>query len=205
MKSRLFLATIMLVTFAAAQEKPVAKAAPTAGGGGKQAKIHEALSAAPANVAKNATVKDWDGSILKQGSSDYVCMPGPPEQKGVGPMCLDKVWQSWAEAWMGRKDPSISGVGIAYMLQGDAGVSNTDPYAKTKTADNQWVVSGPHTMVLTPDKSSLDSLPTDPNNGGPFVMWKGTPYAHIMVPLGGAAHGGMGMKQKMEPTPAKPQ
>ena len=22
----------------------------------------------------------------------------------------------------------------------------------------------------------------DPENGGPYVMWKGTPYAHIMVP-----------------------
>ena len=27
-------------------------------------------------------------------------------------------------------------------------------------------------------------LPTDPNRGGPYVMWKGTPYAHIMVPVG---------------------
>ena len=23
----------------------------------------------------------------------------------------------------------------------------------------------------------------DPNNGGAYVMWKGTPYAHIMVPV----------------------
>ena len=29
----------------------------------------------------------------------------------------------------------------------------------------------------------LDALPTDPNNGGPWVMWKGTKYAHIMVPV----------------------
>ena len=29
----------------------------------------------------------------------------------------------------------------------------------------------------------LDSLPTDPKNGGPWVMFKGTPYAHIMVPI----------------------
>jgi hypothetical protein len=29
----------------------------------------------------------------------------------------------------------------------------------------------------------LASLPTDPNNGGPWVMWKGTKYAHIMVPV----------------------
>jgi hypothetical protein len=32
--------------------------------------------------------------------------------------------------------------------------------------------------------TKLSALPTDPNNGGPWVMWKGTPYAHIMVPVG---------------------
>jgi hypothetical protein len=37
-------------------------------------------------------------------------------------------------------------------------------------------------MVLTPDTNQLEALPTDPHNGGPWVMWKGTKYAHIMVP-----------------------
>jgi len=29
----------------------------------------------------------------------------------------------------------------------------------------------------------LDAFSTDPKNGGPWVMWKGTPYAHLMVPV----------------------
>ena len=70
------------------------------------------------------------------------------------------------------------------MLAGDGGASNVDPYAEGMTDDNQWVVEGPHLMIITPDKAMLDALPTDPNNGGPYVMWKGTPYAHIMVPVG---------------------
>ena len=37
-------------------------------------------------------------------------------------------------------------------------------------------------MVLTPDTKQLDALPTDWHSGGPWVMWKGTKYAHIMVP-----------------------
>ena len=78
---------------------------------------------------------------------------------------------------------TITSVGVGYMLQGDrVGGSNTDPFATEPTADNQWVVSPPHVMVLTPDPRQLESLPTDPKNGGPWVMWKGTPYAHIMVP-----------------------
>jgi hypothetical protein len=38
-------------------------------------------------------------------------------------------------------------------------------------------------MILTPDLKALDALPTDPKSGGPWVMWKGTKYAHIMVPV----------------------
>ncbi len=38
-------------------------------------------------------------------------------------------------------------------------------------------------MILVPDPALLDGISTDPWNGGPYVMWKGTPYAHIMVPV----------------------
>jgi hypothetical protein len=37
-------------------------------------------------------------------------------------------------------------------------------------------------MLLVPDTKLLETLPTDAHLGGPWVMWKGTPYAHIMVP-----------------------
>lgn len=70
----------------------------------------------------------------------------------------------------------------AYMLAGDGGASNIDPFAKGPTADNQWIVEGPHLMIIVPDAAALGAIPTDPKNGGPYVMWKGTPYAHIMVP-----------------------
>jgi hypothetical protein len=69
------------------------------------------------------------------------------------------------------------------MLRGDNGASNTDPWAKAPTVDNQWVVSPAHIMLLYEDKKMLDSYTTDPKNGGPWVMWKGTPYAHVMVPV----------------------
>jgi hypothetical protein len=83
---------------------------------------------------------------------------------------------------MHKTDPKVDAPGIAYMLHGDKGASNTDPFATAQTPDNQWVVSPPHLMVLVPDTKMLDALPTDPHQGGPWVMWKGTKYAHIMVP-----------------------
>ena len=101
---------------------------------------------------------------------------------GKDPMCLSKEFVAWGDAWMARKPPKIKGVGLGYMLKGDAGASNTDPFATAATPDNQWVQSGPHLMVATPNAAGLEGIPTDPQNGGPWVMWAGTPYAHVMVP-----------------------
>ncbi|MDP6691350.1 MAG: hypothetical protein QF384_17790 [Alphaproteobacteria bacterium] len=148
----------------------------------KQALIDDAISAAPNTIAQNATIMDWAGNTLRKGSNGYTCFPTPPNLKGTAPMCMDGPWMAWADAWMNKKPFKASAVGTAYMLAGDGGASNIDPYAKGPTADNQWVVEGPHLMIITPDASALDSIPTDPKNGGPYVMWKGTPYAHIMVP-----------------------
>lgn len=151
----------------------------------KDAMISDALSAAPTEIAENATVMDWEGNTLQKGSNGYTCFPTPPSLDGVAPMCLDEPWMAWADAWMNKKPFTASRVGTAYMLAGDGGASNTDPYATEKTADNEWIVEGPHLMIITPDTADLDGISTDPHNGGPYVMWKGSPYAHIMVPTAG--------------------
>lgn len=147
--------------------------------------LNDALSAAPLSLRNKVTVLDWDKNVLQQGSSNYTCFPTPSNLRGKAPMCLDGPWMEWANAWMSKKPFQAKAIGISYMLAGDEGASNTDPYAKERTADNQWVKEGPHLMIITPDKALLDSLSTDPNNGGPYVMWKGTPYVHIMIPVGG--------------------
>jgi hypothetical protein len=74
------------------------------------------------------------------------------------------------------------------MLRGDQGASNTDPSATKKTADNHWVVTGPHIMVVGAGVKDLglpDSPDADPSK--PYIMWAGTPYAHAMIPVGGGA------------------
>ena len=145
-------------------------------------KIALAMSAGPAAISKNATIMDLTDMShmkpLRAGTNGWVCYASP-----VYPMCLDKEWQKWMEAWMNKSDLKIDGTGIGYMLLGDKGASNTDPFATGSTADNQWVVDPPHVMVLYQDPKMLDAYPTDPKNGGPWVMWKGTPYAHVMVPV----------------------
>lgn len=146
--------------------------------------MRDALSAAPPTMRDHVSVMDWQHNMLRQGTSPYTCMPTPPQLKGTAPMCMDATWMEWADAWANKKPFQAKALGISYMLAGDEGASNIDPYAEGPTADNQWIVEGPHLMLIVPDAALLDALPTDPNNGGPYVMWKNTPYAHIMIPIG---------------------
>ena len=62
---------------------------------GKQAKVTEALRAGPSGMAVHATVKDWDGTVLREGTNGWVCYPSP-EGMPSSPMCLDAVWEKWA-------------------------------------------------------------------------------------------------------------
>jgi len=148
-----------------------------------EAQVAEAKTAAPPSITENATFMDWEHNVLRDGSNGWTCMPSPPDFKDT-PMCLDGPWLQWAQAWQTKGELDIDRVGIGYMMVGDAGASNTDPFATAPTPENEWVVSGPHLMVITPDTDDLERLPTDPENGGPWVMWQGTPYAHIMIPIG---------------------
>ncbi|CAN5199080.1 hypothetical protein BH23GEM4_BH23GEM4_21330 [soil metagenome] len=153
------------------------------GASGQEAVIQNALSAAPPAVAEKATVADFQGHVVREGSNGWTCMPDMPDVPNNSPMCLDKPWLEVIDAWMNKRDPSYTGVAISYMLQGDMPVSNTDPFATGPASGNEWIQEGvPHIMVAVSDHALLQGLPTDPNNGGPWVMWKGTPYAHIMIP-----------------------
>lgn len=146
--------------------------------------VASALSAAPPSIAAGATVMGHDGRVLRKGTSDWVCMPDMPQVPNDTPMCLDAPWRAFIDAWMNKRTPTVTQLGFGYMLQEDMPVSNTDPFATAPTPTNQWIPRGdPHVMVLVPDQRLLEALPTDPRSGGPFVMWKGTPYAHVMVPV----------------------
>jgi hypothetical protein len=152
----------------------------------KDALIKNALSAAPPDVAATAKVLDNKGNLLREGSGAYTCFPY--EGGLTAAMCADAEWLAWNDAYMMQsKDYKPAGFGLAYMLAGDppgGGASNIDPFATAATADNQWIAEGPHVMIIVPDTAMLEGLPSDPASGEPYVMWKGTPFAHIMMPTG---------------------
>lgn len=161
-------------------------------------KIANAMSAAPTSISMKATIFDWptkegaEPPVLRAGTNGFSCFPDMLETKGNDPMCLDKTWMTWVAAYLAHQAPTITTPGFGYMIGGSgAWSSNTDPYAMAETKDNHWGLHQPHVMVLVPDLKSLESTSTDPMNGGPYVMFAGTPYAHVMVPIKATTMGKM--------------
>ncbi len=150
----------------------------------KDARIESALSAGPPSIAANATIMDWSNNVLRRGTNGWTCLPDRADTPGNDPWCVNEPWLDLLDALTKKKAPTYSQVGLAYMLQGDTPVSNTDPYATEPTSQEDWVTGlGPHLMILIPDKRLLADIPTEWRNWKPWVMWKDTPYAHLMIPL----------------------
>ncbi len=142
-------------------------------------------TAAPPHVLEQATImnteKDGKMRVVRQGNNGWTCM-----DPGGAPMCADPAAMEWAHAWQSH-GPAPQKLGFIYMLNGDTGASNTDPYATQEAADNNWIRTGAHVMIVGADaKSMMQGYPreakADPNT--PYVMWPGTPYEHLMLPVG---------------------
>lgn len=145
-------------------------------------KIESAISAGPESLSENAKVMDWDGKTLREGTNGWTCLPNRPDNGGNDPFCVDDAWLNLLNAAKEGKNPSYEKLGIAYMLAGDAPVSNISPSGKKE--DGDWVEGlKAHLMIIVPEKSLYDNISTDPQNGGPWIMWPDTPYSHIMVPI----------------------
>ena len=151
--------------------------------------IDSAMQAAPAKVASGATVVAMqpDGSMrtVRAGNNGLTCMADNPATPGPDPMCMDAAAMDWAGAWVGHKPPASGKIGLMYMLAGGTDASNTDPYATKPDASNHWVETGAHVMIVGADQAFYDQYPktADPETGAPYVMWAGTPYQHLMVPI----------------------
>ena len=160
----------------------------TAAAPGSNDPVASAESAAPASIAHDASVvtvgKEGKMTTVRQGKNGWTCMPDAPDTPGPDPMCFDANAGQWVDAWVHHKAPPAGVVGVMYMLEGGTDASNTDPYATKPTADNDWVKTGPHVMIVG-SKEILAGHPSGakPDTSVPYVMWAGTPYAHLMVPM----------------------
>jgi hypothetical protein len=137
---------------------------------------------APASVVHNATVVRMGAGgamrTIQTGTNGFTCM-----MVFDAPMCADRNAMLWAHALQTHTTPPAV-TGFAYMLAGDSGTNNVDPYATGAHARDHWVVQGPHVMIVGPGVTTM-GYPTspDPDSSAPYVMWANTPYAHVMIPV----------------------
>jgi hypothetical protein len=175
----------LLLAQGPAAQAAAAKAAPKS----KEGKIQSAMSAAPKAVAKDATILDYptqeggEMPVLRRGTNEWTCLPDDPKTPGNDPMCLDKMAVQWAQAWMAKTEPKLTAAGIGYMLQGGSTPSNSDPFAKKPPPGEKWMKESPHLMIFQVGKLDPTIYSSDPHSGGPWIMWGGTPYEHLMVPV----------------------
>jgi hypothetical protein len=163
-----------LVTYAYAQQPKMSD----------QEYIAKASSAAPEAISKQATIlaMETNGAMrtLQKGTNEFTCMVIPDGT----PMCTDPNGMEWMHALMGHTAPPNK-VAFMYMLNGDTGASNTDPYATGPKPDNHWVKTGPHVMIMGPEVKTMMGYPksSDADPTKPYVMWPDTPYEHLMIPV----------------------
>ena len=162
-------------------------------------KIWALSSAAPSFIAEKCTVIDSDGkTVLRKGTNGWTAMAGNP--RGMSdpengwknpheamPMVMDAQAMKWAMAFMSGKKPELDHDGWMYMLHGDMGEDNTKQlvFKKEDAAEGHWIESGAHLMLMPKDPTSLKGQTTDFNSGHPYIMFEGTGYDHIMIPVEG--------------------
>jgi hypothetical protein len=111
----------------------------------------------PTQVVDDATIVRMENGAmktLKQGTNQWTCMVADPDV----PMCMDPNAMEWAHAWQTHGQPTTK-TGFIYMLAGDTGASNTDPWASKQTPDNHWLQTGSHVMIVGAAASTMAGYP----------------------------------------------
>jgi hypothetical protein len=151
-------------------------------GDSTQVKIARAISAGPADVVKAARIVDADAQgkmvVLREGNNGFTCMPGNLEVVGEPPMCVDAASMQWfGDAKAHKLNPTNTVPGITYMLAGATQRSDSDPQDMTSIP----IEVGPHWMIMWPFDPKTTGLPTTHKPTGAYIMWAGSPYAHLHI------------------------
>ena len=153
--------------------------------------------AAPDFIGEFATIVGGDGKVLREGSNGWTCtatleMPegGFETPQHGNTLCADEEGFKWAEAYGSGTTPNMERDAYIWMLNGDVGEDNrkSSLYGGDKEEsmmEGHFIESGPHLMLMPKDPSTIENFPTDFTTGAPYQMFKGSPYAHLMIPVDG--------------------
>jgi hypothetical protein len=140
-----------------------------------------ALSAAPSAIVRDAAVatpqSDGGLRLLRTGSGEFTCIPDNPDTRERDPMCLDASALLWAAAWWSGGTPSGDAIGVGYMPGPTTSSSEAPAPPSTIERDLR-----PH-LVIVNAPGLLVGHARALRRDVPYVMWPGTPHAHLMVPL----------------------
>jgi hypothetical protein len=140
------------------------------------------MSAGPTEVAKAPRIVDTDAKgkmiVLREGNNGFTCMPGNLKVVGEPPMCVDAPSMQWfADARAHKPKPTNTVHGITYMLAGATQRSDSDPHDMTSMP----IEVGPHWMIMWPFDPKSTGLATTHRPTGAYIMWAGSPYAHVHI------------------------
>ena len=188
------LACVLAIACAKKEAPPPTQSPAGPARGTPEWKIENARSAAPLEIGRGATVLDVPTSAtaapaqLAAGTNGWICFPDDPSTPANDPACLDKEAMKFYEAILKHQPPHLSTTGVVYALKGGMAASNTDPFKTAPDSGQQWMVVPPFLVIIAPNpRVAFAGWPTTPAGGGPWVMYAGTPYAHLMVPASGSA------------------
>jgi hypothetical protein len=156
--------------------------------------IVNAVSAAPESIGKNATVIAFDANgkvrTLRKGTNNFTCIPDDPTNPANDPNCVDANGLEWVMAWVNKTEPPKGKIGFGYMLQGGTTPSNVDPFATKPPEGMKWMQEPPHVMVFNyGGEGAIKDYPRPGEMADmtqAWVMWAGSPYEHLMIPVGAA-------------------
>lgn len=148
--------------------------------------IKLAESAAPTAIAKDATVliPGADGKLVeaKKGTNGFTCLPDLADTPALDPICLDQAANQWVASMMNNEPkPANTVPGISYMAKGGQHWEKDGKILMKKEEGSKLVNEPAHWMVMWPFDEKLTGLPVMPNPSGVYIMFAGTPYAHLMV------------------------
>lgn len=148
--------------------------------------IKLALSAAPEHISKEAAVMvpGADGKMVeaKQGTNGFTCIPDVDGMPVPDPICYDEQSGKWINDLMsGAPSPTNTAPGVAYMACGGWHFEKDGKILMKNEAGAKPIQEPPHWMLLWPLGSKASGIPSMPNKLGTYVMWDGTPYAHLMI------------------------
>jgi hypothetical protein len=161
-------------------------------------RIAAAVSPAPSTLRASATVLGYDASgklvTLRQGTNDLICLADDPRRKNFHVSCYYKALEPFMARGRelrakGLSSDSADSIRAHEIRAGTLAMPRTPTalyqYAaprdqvtdsSVKNARYLYVVYMP---FATPESTGLTVQPL--NDGGPWLMYPGKPWAHIMI------------------------